>query len=80
MRQQRWWGVVAALLLIVIAYADRVNISVMLVNPEFLHHFGLADSRAYQGTLYDRLSARLWPFSHVVGPRFWKRYSVIVKV
>lgn len=51
MRQQRWWGVVAALLLIVIAYVDRVNISVMLVNPEFLHHFGLSDNRAYQGTL-----------------------------
>lgn len=51
MRQQRWWGVIATLLLIVIAYADRVNISVMLVNPEFLHHFGLADNRAYQGTL-----------------------------
>lgn len=51
MRQQRWWGVIATLLLIVIAYADRVNISVMLVNPEFLNHFGLVDNRAYQGTL-----------------------------
>lgn len=51
MQHQRWWGVIATLLLIVIAYADRVNISVMLVNPEFLQHFGLADSRAYQGTL-----------------------------
>jgi predicted MFS family arabinose efflux permease len=51
MKQQRWWGVIATLLLIVIAYADRVNISVMLVNPEFLHHFDLAGNRAYQGTL-----------------------------
>ncbi len=51
MKQPRWWGVIALLVLIVIAYVDRVNISVMLVNPEFLDHFGLSGNRAAQGSL-----------------------------
>ncbi|MDW5499921.1 MFS transporter [Pseudomonas lundensis] len=50
-QRQRWFGVVALLFLIVIAYADRVNIAVMLVNPDFLQHFQLGDSRAHQGML-----------------------------
>ncbi|CAI1744224.1 MFS transporter [Serratia proteamaculans] len=50
-QRQRWSGVVALLFLIVIAYADRVNIAVMLVNPDFLQHFQLGDSRAHQGML-----------------------------
>lgn len=41
-QRQRWFGVIALLFLIVIAYADRVNIAVMLVNPDFLQHFNSA--------------------------------------
>ena len=50
-QRQRWFGVVALLFLIVIAYADRVNIAVMLVNPDFLQHFQLDGNRAHQGML-----------------------------
>ncbi|MBV6694407.1 MFS transporter [Serratia quinivorans] len=50
-QRQRWFGVVALLFLIVIAYADRVNIAVMLVNPDFLQHFQLGGDRAHQGLL-----------------------------
>ncbi|MGO4746092.1 MFS transporter [Serratia quinivorans] len=50
-QRQRWFGVVALLFLIVIAYADRVNIAVMLVNPDFLQHFQLGGDRAHQGML-----------------------------
>lgn len=50
-QRQRWFGVMALLFLIVIAYADRVNIAVMLVNPDFLQHFQLGDNRAHQGML-----------------------------
>ncbi|MGQ8775556.1 MFS transporter [Serratia sp. NA_112.1] len=50
-QRQRWFGVMALLFLIVIAYADRVNIAVMLVNPDFLQHFQLEDNRAHQGML-----------------------------
>lgn len=47
----RWQGVLALLLLIVIAYVDRVNISVMILNPEFSAHFRLNDNRLLQGML-----------------------------
>ncbi|QCT18318.1 MFS transporter [Jejubacter calystegiae] len=47
----RWQGVLALLLLIVIAYVDRVNISVMILNPEFAAHFQLNDNRMLQGML-----------------------------
>ena len=47
-QRQRWFGVIALLFLIVIAYADRVNIAVMLVNPDFLQHFQLGGDRAHR--------------------------------
>lgn len=47
----RWLGVFALLILIIIAYADRVNISVMLVNEDFLNTFDLVDNKALQGAL-----------------------------
>lgn len=47
----RWQGVIALLLLIVIAYVDRVNISVMILNPEFASHFQLNANRLLQGML-----------------------------
>lgn len=47
----RWMGVFALLILIIIAYVDRVNISVMLVNEDFLTTFNLIDNRAWQGGL-----------------------------
>lgn len=59
--RQRWYGVFALLFLIVIAYIDRVNIAVMVVNPAFLHHFGLGESRLQQGTLMTAFcSATAW--------------------
>lgn len=63
-QRQRWFGVIALLFLIVIAYADRVNIAVMLVNPDFLQHFQLGGDRAHQGTLMT-VFARLRPVRHV---------------
>jgi len=47
----RWQGVMTLLLLIVISYIDRVNISVMILNPDFVHHFQLNDNRMLQGML-----------------------------
>lgn len=47
----RWQGIIALLLLIVISYVDRVNISVMILNPDFAAHFRLNDNRMLQGTL-----------------------------
>ncbi|CZV25717.1 Arabinose efflux permease [Enterobacter hormaechei] len=35
MMTARWQGTIAFLLLIIISYVDRVNISVTILNPEF---------------------------------------------
>ncbi|EPZ1177887.1 MFS transporter [Klebsiella oxytoca] len=47
----RWQGTIALLLLIIISYIDRVNISVMILNPEFAAHFHLNENRMLQGML-----------------------------
>lgn len=47
----RWQGTFALLLLIIISYIDRVNISVMILNPEFAAHFQLNENRMLQGML-----------------------------
>ncbi len=47
----RWQGTIAILLLIIISYVDRVNISVMILNPEFAEHFQLNENRMLQGLL-----------------------------
>lgn len=47
----RWQGTIALLLLIIISYIDRVNISVMILNPEFAEHFQLNENRMLQGML-----------------------------
>lgn len=47
----RWLGVFALLILMIIAYVDRVNISVMLVNEDFLATFNLTGNRMLQGAV-----------------------------
>ncbi|CAH5433476.1 MULTISPECIES: MFS transporter [Klebsiella] len=47
----RWQGTIAILLLIIISYVDRVNISVMILNPEFAANFHLNENRMLQGML-----------------------------
>lgn len=47
----RWQGTIAILLLRIISYVDRVNISVMILNPEFAAHFHLNENRMLQGML-----------------------------
>ncbi|MHA0872802.1 MFS transporter [Enterobacter pasteurii] len=47
----RWQGTIALLFLIIISYIDRVNISVMILNPEFAEHFQLNENRMLQGML-----------------------------
>ncbi len=51
MMTARWQGTIALLLLIIISYVDRVNISVMILNPEFAEHFQLNEKRMLQDLL-----------------------------
>ncbi len=49
--RKRWLGVFSLLLIVVIAYIDRVNVSVLIVDHDFLATFGLVNDRAGQGSL-----------------------------
>ncbi|WP_020658947.1 MFS transporter [Amycolatopsis benzoatilytica] len=46
-----WLGVVALLAVVAISYLDRVNVSVLITDPVFTRHFGIAGNRAAQGAL-----------------------------
>lgn len=45
----RWQGVIALLLLVIISYIDRVNISMMILHPDFTAYFQLNENRTLQG-------------------------------
>ncbi|MFT3777276.1 MAG: MFS transporter [Ottowia sp.] len=47
----RWWGVVTLMMAVVIAYVDRVTVSVLIVDADFLKAFGIEGDRAGQGAL-----------------------------
>lgn len=49
--RNRWLGVYSLLILLVIAYIDRVNMAVLIVDHDFLAAFGLVGDRAGQGSL-----------------------------
>lgn len=48
---RRWGGVLALLFVVTIAYVDRVNVSVLVVDHDFLQAFGLQGNRVSQGSL-----------------------------
>lgn len=51
-RNLRWWGVITLFIIVAISYVDRINISVLIVDKDFLDHIGLtADDRTRQGLL-----------------------------
>lgn len=47
----RWWGVITLLLIVIISYVDRMNVSVLITNNDFLEHFGIKGDRVAQGEL-----------------------------
>lgn len=47
----RWLGVLTLLVIVAISYIDRVNVSVLITDSDFTHHFGIAGNRAAQGAL-----------------------------
>ena len=51
-RAARWWGVVTIFLIVAISYVDRINISILITDRDFLDHVGLAaNDRVRQGLL-----------------------------
>lgn len=51
MVSRRWAGVLALMVVVGIAYMDRINVSLMIADNGFLHAFGLAGDRVAQGRL-----------------------------
>ncbi len=51
MMWRRWAGVLALLVIVSVAYMDRINVSLMITNSDFLHVFGLENDRIGQGRL-----------------------------
>ncbi|AIY39688.1 D-galactonate transporter [Collimonas arenae] len=48
----RWYGVITLFIIVAISYVDRINISVLITDPAFLEHIGIArGDRASQGFL-----------------------------
>lgn len=47
----RWLGVLTLLVVVAVSYIDRVNVSVLITDSDFTHHFGIAGNRAAQGAL-----------------------------
>src|SRR5258708_35324284 len=51
MSWRRWAGVVVLMIIVSVAYMDRINVSLMITNGDFLHTFGLENDRVAQGRL-----------------------------
>ncbi len=48
----RWYGVITLFVIVAISYIDRINISVLITDPSFLGHIGIAkENRVAQGLL-----------------------------
>lgn len=48
---RRWLGVLSLLVIVMISYVDRVNVSVLITDRAFTDHFGISDDRVAQGAL-----------------------------
>ncbi|MYT72940.1 MULTISPECIES: MFS transporter [unclassified Streptomyces] len=47
----RWAGVLSLLVIVLISYVDRVNVSVLITDEAFTDHFGITGDRIAQGAL-----------------------------
>ncbi|MYW65222.1 MFS transporter [Streptomyces sp. SID8379] len=47
----RWAGVLSLLVVVLISYVDRVNVSVLITDEAFTDHFGITGDRVAQGAL-----------------------------
>jgi predicted MFS family arabinose efflux permease len=48
---RRWLGVLSLMTILAVAYMDRINVSLLITDADFLHAFGLAGNRGGQGQL-----------------------------
>ncbi|MFD7922108.1 MFS transporter [Streptomyces sp. NPDC059740] len=51
MTRSRWAGVLTLLVVVLVSYVDRVNVSVLVTDHAFTDHFGIGDDQVAQGAL-----------------------------
>jgi predicted MFS family arabinose efflux permease len=74
----RWMGVLVLLTIISISYVDRINISVMITDSDFLQTFGLQGDRVGQGRLMTVFLIGYGISAWLLTPIYEARWSVRV--
>ncbi len=76
MQSNRWLGVVVLMIVVSIAYVDRINVSLMITNADFLHALGLEGDRIAQGRLVSLFLFGYGLSAWFITPLFEFRWSV----
>ena len=76
MRSKRWVGVIVLMIVVSIAYVDRINVSLMITNADFLHALGLEGDRIAQGRLVSLFLFGYGLSAWFITPLFEFRWSV----
>ena len=76
MQSKRWVGVIVLMIVVSIAYVDRINVSLMITNADFLHALGLEGDRIAQGRLVSLFLFGYGLSAWFITPLFELRWSV----
>jgi predicted MFS family arabinose efflux permease len=75
-QSKRWVGVIVLMIVVSIAYVDRINVSLMITNDDFLHALGLEGDRIAQGRLVSLFLFGYGLSAWFITPLFELRWSV----
>jgi predicted MFS family arabinose efflux permease len=75
-QSKRWVGVIVLMIVVSIAYVDRINASLMITNADFLHALGLEGDRVAQGRLVSLFLFGYGLSAWFITPLFEFRWSV----
>ena len=73
---KRWLGVLVLMIVVSISYMDRINVSLMITDKDFLDVFGLANDRVAQGRLVTVFLIGYGISAWFLTPLFEARWSV----
>jgi predicted MFS family arabinose efflux permease len=76
LQSKRWVGVIVLMIVVSIAYVDRINVSLMITNADFLHALGLEGDRIAQGRLVSLFLFGYGLSAWFITPLFEFRWSV----
>ena len=73
---KRWLGVLTLMVLVSVAYMDRINVSLMITNADFLRTMGIEGDRIAQGRLMSLFLFGYGVSALVVTPLFEAKWTV----